>query len=187
MVSLEDFLDGDEALFTKMKEGFISLNKDIEIFIKEKAAVVARLKNAVTFLVLTVSGQSLDFVGYFTLSIKVLRIKSGSLSKTELKKIKSVSYYDGLNDCYNCPAILIAQFGRNYGEDSASINGSSLMHLAIDKIEDAQKIIGGRLIFLECEDNEKLIAFYQSQGFRLLDSTTAARNGKELLQMYTII
>lgn len=37
--------------------------------------------------------------------------------------------------------------------------------LVLDKIVEAQKILGGKYAFLECEDTPRLIEFYESNGF----------------------
>lgn len=185
---LENMLSGDEELFDVLKNKFTSVNSDIEQFIKLKAEQASKLKSAMTFLVLDTSKNLLDFVGYFTLSIKVLRISEKSLSKSEQKHIKIFSYYDEYNKCFNCPAFLIAQFGKNFYSSSVSISGTDLMNFTLQKISEAQSIIGGKLAFLECKKNEKLINFYKEQGFKLLDSSNKkSTKGKELLQLYRII
>ncbi len=60
--------------------------------------------------------------------------------------------------------------------------------MAIDKVKEAQSIIGGRFVYLECEDNEKLIKFYEENGFvsfgkRQLDRDEVNISGKYLVQM----
>lgn len=37
--------------------------------------------------------------------------------------------------------------------------------MACDKIAEAQFVLGGKVVYLECEDNEKLKNFYSSNGF----------------------
>lgn len=186
---LETLISSDEQLFDVLKNNFNSVNSDIEQFIKEKAIQAIKLKSAMTFLVFDTSKNIIDLVGYFTLSIKVLRISEKSLSKSEQKHIKIFSYYDEHNKCFNCPAFLIAQFGKNFNSLSVSISGSDLMNFTLQKILEAQKIIGGKLAFLECEKKEKLLNFYKEQGFKLLNSydDKKSKNGKELLQLYRII
>lgn len=64
-----------------------------------------------------------------------------------------------------------------------------LLKLACNKIKEIQNAIGGRYVFLECEDNEKLIEFYESNGFecfgkRNLEKDEREKNkGEYLLQM----
>ena len=41
------------------------------------------------------------------------------------------------------------------------IRGDELLKLACDKVREAQYILGGRFVFLECEDKPKLKEFYE--------------------------
>ena len=64
-----------------------------------------------------------------------------------------------------------------------------LLKFACDKVKEAQKILGGRMVYLECEDVPKLREFYESNGFvcfgkRNLDKDEKEKNtGEYLLQM----
>lgn len=180
---LDSILEKDEDFFNVLLQNFSSTNADIENFIKTKAKQSSLLKNSVTYLVLDVNENMLDLVGYFTLSTKVLRVSGEHLSNTEKKKIRIFSYYDEKNSCYNCPAILLAQFGKNFNKKSLSITGDELMELALSKVYEVQSMIGGRVLFLECEQNQKLIDFYAKHAFKILGMPPA----DELLQMYKII
>ena len=63
------------------------------------------------------------------------------------------------------------------------------MKLACDKVIEAQNILGGKFVFIECEDKEKLKNFYESNGFvcfgkRNLEKDEKEKNsGSYLLQM----
>jgi len=37
--------------------------------------------------------------------------------------------------------------------------------MACDKVREAQSIIGGKIVYLECEDKPKLVDFYNRNGF----------------------
>lgn len=180
---LDSILEKDEDFFNILLQNFCSINSDIELFIKTKAKQSSLLKNSVTYLVLAINEGILDLVGYFTLSTKVLRVSNEFLSNTEKKKIKIFSYFDEKNSCYNCPAILLAQFGRNFNKNSLSISGNQLMELVLSKVYEVQAMIGGRILFLECEQQQKLISFYERQGFKAPGTVPSG----ELLQMYKII
>lgn len=175
------------ALLAASAGSFISPNPDIQDFIQEKVVQATKLKTSVTHLIFQTDSGKLDFIGFFTLALKVIRIRNNCLSNSEKKAIRAFSYFDAENDCFNCPATLIAQFGRNYNERSASITGEKLMNIAIKQVEKIQAIAGGKVVFLECEPIPKLIDFYQHQGFRLLDDSVLSRSDKELRQMYMIM
>lgn len=69
------------------------------------------------------------------------------------------------------------------------ISGNILLKLACDKVKEAQDILGGRFVFLECEDEPKLKEFYEENGFvcfakrRLERDEKKENSGEYLLQM----
>lgn len=69
------------------------------------------------------------------------------------------------------------------------ITGDMLLKLACNKVKIAQEVLGGKFVFLECEDKPKLIEFYESNGFvcfgkRSLEKDERETNsGEYLLQM----
>lgn len=61
---------------------------------------------------------------------------------------------------------LIAHLGRNFDPSlSASIPGQELLAIACHKIQEAQFIIGGKAIYIECASNPKLFDFYSASQF----------------------
>lgn len=69
------------------------------------------------------------------------------------------------------------------------ITGDELLKLACDKVQEIQKNIGGKIVYLECEDTVKLVGFYQDNGFynfgkRTLEhDETDVMSGQYLIQM----
>ena len=63
---------------------------------------------------------------------------------------------------------LIAQIGKNYAlPKECRISGGDLMSLSLDKLRAAQDLVGGKMVMVEREaDREKLLSFYQSNGFK---------------------
>ena len=60
--------------------------------------------------------------------------------------------------------------------------------MAQNKVRAIQNEIGGRYVYLECEDKEKLLAFYQHNGFilfgkRSLDKDETDIEGSYLMQL----
>ena len=178
-----------EEFFNILSDSFVSINSDVEYFLKHKAVQSTKLRTSVTYIISKdVSDFEIDFVGYFTLASKILRIPSNGLSNSEKKTLNLYSHFDDTNNTYNCPAILLAQFGRNFSSKTQSITGHELMEITLSQIRYIQDLIGGKTVFLECEDKPKLIEFYQNYKFKLLDAPThISKNNKELLQMYRIL
>lgn len=185
IVSIQDFLslsDG-EAIYQNIVKNFDSINADIKNFLLHRAFEFARRKQAVTYLVMSEN----ILVGYFTLALKTLEIPSRILSKSTAKKIERMCALDVSHDSYMPPAYLIAQLGKNFDKNiSVSINGSVLLQIAIETVRNIQSLIGGVISFLECENNEKLLSFYNQNGFVELGLRTSS-SSKELIQLYKMI
>ena len=175
-----------ELLFNLLSDSFVSQNKDVEIFLKEKSVQSTKLYTSSTYLVYDFK-ETADLLGYFTLATKMLTIKPASLTSSKSKVIKRFVSLDSDTNTFRLPAILLAQFGRNFSENSDSIKGSELMKIALERIEKAVSLTSGKIAFLECEPKEKLIKFYESCGFRLLDNIVYSKNSKELVQMFRVI
>ena len=175
--------DGDEV-FSALQNSFSSKNADVEHFLKNSAVQSMKLHQSSTYLVM-----SSDFflLGYFTLALKVVRIDASLLSNRETSKLQRFSLPDRMNNSFIVPAILIAQFSKNFNAKSQAIDGTSLMSITLEFVRSIQSQVGGIVTFLECEPIEKLVEFYKRQGFRLLSGTTMSKTNKELLQMYRLI
>ena len=178
-------MEGGEELFTKMASSFSSINKDVEQFFKKKAIQSCRLNTSSTYIVVSTDG-ALEVLGYFTLASKMLTIKTNSLSKTEQKQISRFGYYDEDSQSYKVPAILIAQFSKNFSSN-IRLNGSDLMDIVLKQVKNVLNLTSGKTVFLECEKIKKLTDFYESQHFKFLDNEILSKNNKEMLQMYRLI
>ena len=181
-------MENGEQYFYSIAESFKSPNKDVETFLKTKAVQATKLNTATTYLVYKeISPIEIDLVGYFSLAMKMLTLKKSPLSSSKEKVISRFGYYDEDSNSYKVPAILVAQFGRNFDDESASIFGNDLMTITLNQVKTALSYLSGKTVFLECEKEQKLIDFYKKQGFILLDNEVTSKNSKELLQMYRLI
>lgn len=167
-----------------------SLNKDVEYFLREKAIEFSKQSLAETFIVISQYKKENVVVGYFSIANKVTRLKRNTLSGKMKKRFSRFAEYDQENHCYFVSLPLIGQLGKNYINDyNKLISGDILLKLACDKVKEAQEILGGRFVYLECEDKPKLKEFYESNGFvcfgkRNLEKDERETNsGEYLLQM----
>jgi hypothetical protein len=166
------------------------LNKDVEYFLKEKAIEFSKQDISRTYIVMSQYKDRDVIVGYFAITNKVTSIKKVKLSETKRKKLLKFAVYDKESRCYNIALPLIGQLGKNYYNNYNNlISGDILLKLACDKIKEAQELIGGRFVFLECEDKTILEEFYKGNGFvcfgkRNLEKDERSKNeGEYLLQM----
>ena len=137
-------MDGGVQFFESVANSFISKNADVEGFFREKSVQATKLNTATTYLVISYENKKFDFLGYFTLATKMLTLKQSSLSKTECKAIAHFGYFDEDSQSYKLPAVLIAQFSRNFNESSKSISGDDLMDIALNKIRDILHSTSGK-------------------------------------------
>ena len=122
-------------------------------------------------------------LGFFTLAHKSLNIPAAGLSRKTRDKIKRFSTLDAENDTYTVSAFLLAQFSKSYNiEKSKRISGSDLMAIASEQLIAAQNLIGGTVVYLDCEPDAKLINFYEKEQFTLFGERTSDSDGKRYLQ-----
>ena len=163
-----------------------SLNPDIEHFLHHNAIQFARMKTAVTYLV--IDQEDGAFLGYFTLAHKPLSVSADGLSRKVRDQLKRFSKLDEAKQSYMISAFLLAQFGKNYSvENGKRIIGAELMAVAMDQLRDVQNQIGGTLIYLDCEANAGLIRFYEGQNFTLFGERISENDGKRYLQYLNFV
>ena len=141
-------------------------NADVEDFIRNKAIEFSRQRLASVWLVLASYKSDLVAVGYFALASKYTHIDLKNLSSRLKRRLKRFVSYDREIGKFLLAAPLIGQLGKNYsnGYDEL-ITGDELLKIACDTVAEGQKIFGGRIVYLECEDIPALINFYERNGF----------------------
>lgn len=139
-----------------MKEFSCSSNLEVENFLHNTAIRFEKADKTRTYLLTT---ESFQILGYFTLSIKSIDIPEGT-SKTFVKKL------DGINkNAKKIVGYLIGQLGKN---DNCSnlISGHELLVHALNTIYECFKLVGVKSIFVECQNNKKLVKFYTDNKFK---------------------
>ncbi len=72
----------------------------------------------------------------------------------------------------------------------SEITGAEILELAWNVIEDMQYMGGGMVVFLEANDEERLLSFYQANKFRQFDTRLTAsdlENQHELVQLLRLL
>lgn len=180
---------GEDKLIQELSEFSCPKNADIEHFLKKSAIEFTKKNQSVTYLVFSLSSMAL--VGYFTIALKPLTVRGEEVSNTIKRKLMRVSEFDSQTQTYTMSAYLIAQLGKNYTNGrNREISGTELLELAWNVIEDMQYMGGGIVVFLEANDEESLLAFYQENKFRQFDTRLAvsnATNQHELIQLLRLL
>jgi hypothetical protein len=160
---------------------------DVENFLKNSAILFEKLNKSRTYLIF--KKGTTDILAYFTLTISILKIVDEHISKKTLKKLDGIS-----KEKKEFPVYLIGQLGKN-DKFWNVIDGKSILKKAISLVCKANSIVGGRVVLVETLNNEKLIKFYEENGFKILqkriDEKVDKNAGKEVVieyvQMYRII
>ena len=198
LIKLNDLLkafSGNESYVTDVLSTFSCINnRDVDSFLKEKAILFDKQGWSKTHLVFTSYKNEMVLVGYFTLAPKSFVIirnnrksRFDKIGSTLMKRIAKHGRYDRETNQYTISAPLIGQLGKNDKYPNL-ISGDVLLKYACDTVQEAQSIIGGRFVYLECEDKPGLVEFYKSNGFvsfgrRTLDADEKDFVGHYLIQM----
>ncbi|MBQ7166687.1 MAG: hypothetical protein IJR93_07080 [Treponema sp.] len=144
-------------------------NPEIEQFLHRNAIDFARKRQAITYFVLD---DNDDLIAYFALTHKAVKIDGSRLSKTVRRGLDRHAERAPDGDGYNASAFLVAQFGKNaaYGRENP-LTGNRLMEQAIQALRAAQHLVGGGIVYLECEDEPHLIGFYTNKANRFRSLT----------------
>lgn len=192
VINLKDIYNifGEDRTKEILKDYKCELNNDVEYFLREKAIEFSKQDIARTYIVMSQYKENDVIVGYFAITNKVTNIKKVNLSEMKRKRLLKFAVYDKESKCYSIALPLIGQIGKNYNNNyNKLISGDILLKLACDKIREAQELLGGRFVFLECEDKVKLEEFYESNGFvcfgkrNLEKDERDKNNGNYLLQL----
>ncbi|MCD8347327.1 MAG: GNAT family acetyltransferase [Lachnospiraceae bacterium] len=181
---------GENAIQDILSDFSCSKNPDIEKFLKAQSIEFTKKNQSVTYLVF--SNDDAALLGYFTLTIKPISINPDHLSNTVKRRIARVSTQNPENGQYSLAAYLIAQLGKNYTNGmNHRISGKELLELALKKIEELRYEIGGMVVFLEAEENDFLMNFYENQNhfkrFGVRETKYCTGNKHKLVQLLKVL
>ena len=143
------------------------LNPAVEYFLKNSAIEFTKQGISSTYLIIAQHNNQYLLVGYFTLANKVFCFDANSInSRTWKRRLLKFSQYEKRIKRYFISVPLIGQLAKNYmASCNDLIDGNQLLKFALGKVKEAQYIIGGKLVFLECENHPKLLDFYSRNDF----------------------
>ncbi|WP_153979722.1 GNAT family acetyltransferase [Paenibacillus xylanilyticus] len=147
---------------------------DVQYFLHEKSIQFEKMDLARTYLVMSTYRSKPVLVGYFSISNKPLTLPNKQfrrLSNSVKKRLMGLGYKSEQSS-YIIKGYLLGQLGKNFSEEARlanCCNGNDLLQIAYKKIAEAHQIVGGRVLYLECENVAKIIDFYKSNGFSQLD------------------
>jgi len=154
-----------EQQFLNAVQNFVCQDKDVENFLKSKALDFDKRNKSRTYLLIDSNNNGeIIILGYYTITLKNLPFGE-TVSKSMIKRIDGYS-----NNINSAEAVLIGQLGKNYNYRN-ELSGVTLLNYAIDTVYDIHELAAGRIVFLECLDNERVVKFYQDNGFIFLQKS----------------
>ena len=189
LVKLDDLMNlyKEDKVRSILSSFSCPMNLDVECFLRDKAILFSNQGIAKVHLVMASYKGQYEIAGYFALANKsfVIKAKSKAISKTLKHRIAKFGIYDDKLKQYITIAPLIGQLGKN-GNYPQLITGDMLLDLACQEVKKAQQIIGGKFVYLECEDIPQLKEFYERNGFvefgeRKLDSDEVSKFSQQKL------
>ncbi len=180
---------GEERTKRILSSFYCPLNKDVEEFCRSKAIEFSKRGFAQTYLIFWQEGIEKEFIGYYTIAMRHFTVCKKHLSNKMFSRVKQHGTYDNSTGEYIISAPLIAQLSKNFADGNDTlISGSEILQMAIERIRKIQQEIGGKFLYLECEEKEKLLTFYEKNNFvsfgkRKLDKDETNLEGACLIQL----
>ena len=183
LVSLRNLMNNlSKEKLNKILEKFKSIKEnDIENFLHNKSSHFEKSTISSTYLIF---GENKEILGYFTIANRSLVISKenfGILSKTQQKKLGNSAAILKNGDLMTS-SFLLGQLGKNYSDDIENlITGRELLTFAYDLFLKIKELINVKYIWLECQNEPKLISFYQNFGFKMQESLTSEEGLKVMI------
>ena len=172
VIQLKDIVGTDKELdFIKSINLFSCKDDDVETFLKSKALEYEKRSKSRTYLILDderLYKNEIIICGYFTLSLKALNF-SDNVSKSKIKSIDGFS-----KDIRMTATILIGQFGKDQYV-AKNIDGSNLFSECLKVVYDIHNRVGNRIVLLECNNFDKIVSFYEKNGFEILQNSESGK------------
>ena len=148
-----------------------SQDLDIEAFLHEKAENYLERGWCSIYLILNEDlflKDKIKIEAYFTLSHKTLCVTE-DMTKTKIKEI------DGFKKAKSLHFVLIGQLGKYVFDNNGTyirseITGKEILDYAFEVIYSSSNLIPCRCVLVECSDEEKVKAAYESYGFKFFQN-----------------
>lgn len=178
LLSLKDLLNEiDEEEVVNILASFkCEKNEDVDSFLKNKSIRFEKADRSRTYFIIdyiSFTKGKIAILAYFTIAMKKVDLGS-DISKNMRKELDGISKEASYFNCY-----LIGQLAKNdYYTDF--IKGKDIIKYSEETILEVYKIIGGRIILIECENLEALKKLYFSNDYKFLQIDEKSN----LIQLY---
>ena len=171
----------------KIKENVLNTfngrgESEVSDFLHNKSIDYEQRSLSSTYLIYNDRSQ---LVGYFTISNKGLIISKESYEKLLKKQQKKLSFNGRKleNGDYIVNSFLLGQLGKNFNKnilEEDKIKGVELLTIAYKLLIKIKNLINVKYLWIECEDNKKLLDFYSNFGFKLIENYVS-NNGLKVM------
>lgn len=141
-------------------------DSDLTFFLTERAIKFDKLGKSKTFLLLDedkLAQKEISIVAFFSLAMQIISLPD-TLSSNAIKKMDGLSSRIHGKRLKDLSVYLIGQLAKN-DLYSKQITGTEILKYAFSEIYIARNIVGGRVVAVDCKNEDKLLNFYQSNGF----------------------
>lgn len=173
---------GEEDLESILSGFSCPMNQEVQFFVRKNALEFAKKRMSITYLVVDERSR---VAAIFTLTHKPVQVTNMDLSRNMQKKAQRHAQLDEGTNTYMMSAFLLAQFGKNYQYGVSLITGQELMDLTIFTLKEIQTLIGGGMVYLECEEKPQLLNFYQGEknNFRKFGERYSNKDATKYIQL----
>lgn len=156
---------------------------------KKNAIEFTKKNQSVTYLVF--SNDEGELIGYFSIALRPLTVRVETVSNTVKRKLLRISELDEKSQTYTMSAYLIAQLDKNFAEGRNNrITGAEMLELTWSVIEEMQYMGGGMAVFLEGNNDDKLLKYYNDNRFSQFvtrQTTSKDQEPHELVQLLRLL
>lgn len=169
VVPLGEIIDkeyDEEKIENAFKKFSCQREVDLEDFLVHKAITYQKATWGMTYLILDREKlQNGEFVvmAYFTIATRGVDISNLSTKKRR----KVLGEYPGREGLKSVSAFLIGQLGRSDSYTNDDLSGEQILNECYHVISMVAKIVGGKLLVLECREH-MFSKFYEKQNFKKL-------------------
>lgn len=160
---------------------------DVEDFLHNKAIEFERNALSTTHLIFSEYRKELILVGYFSLANKPLTMTKKNYNSLNGSQKRKLCNHGSKTESggYIVNSYLLGQLGKNFSDkaiQTKAIDGSILLTIAYDTILEAKQFINAKYVWLECEDEPRLIDLYKKFGFEKINGYES-QNGLMIMIM----
>ena len=188
-INIFDLIDaiGEDGVRDRLSDFSCPKNPEIESFVRNKAIDFAKRKISITHLLMD---EDQNILAIYTLTHKALELDPAGMSASFVKKLSRFAKQREHDGKFVTSAFLIAQFGKNSSAPPDNVlPGNRIMDDAVATLKAIQRDVGGGIVYLECEDNPKLLAFYQNDhnNYHSFNERYSVSDGVKYIQLLRFI